>query len=260
MRTFANSRGLKPVLRGKELCRSSRRPSESPCSCRSAVPSKGHHFGSMPVFPRVARNPGESVPAEEVVTADDTGPTPAAPTPAPAPPVSPPTPPPPRACSVSSGPSYSPTGTIPVTASGGRKRASFSLAASFASAAGTPPSCCEVRQEIKWDDAFHTWNGGPPHSGFPSSASANTWIEDRDTADKRYGHRSGPHSDPVSGCGDEYKSGSTQDQANGDTYCGRDTPGGPDTMTGQFQFRLKVIDTCNASSVKATSSVITINW
>jgi hypothetical protein len=138
------------------------------------------------------------------------------------------------------------------------------MAATFGTAFVTEPprrpSCCEVRQYIKWDNAFHTWMGGPPHSGFPSSATADTWYEDRDTRDTRYGHRSGTHSDPGSGCADEYRTGSVQDQASGDTYCGRDTPSGPSDMPGKFMFQLKVIDTCNGNAVKASSSVITINW
>ena len=165
-------------------------------------------------------------------------------------------------CSVSTGPSYSPSGTIPVVSSGGAKSAPFSFSAAFDTDASTgkKPSCCEVHQFIKWDTAFHTGNGGPPHSGFPSSAAANTWIEDRDQAGKRYGHRSDGFSDPIGGCGDEYKSGGTRDQANGDTYCGKDAPGGPSSLTGQWQFRLDAVDTCNGNSVKASSSVITINW
>jgi len=167
-------------------------------------------------------------------------------------------------CYVDTGPTYTPTGSIPVTNTGGRKRATFNFAATFGAAYVTlpprKPSCCEVRQYIKWDNAFHTWRGGPPHSGFPSSASANTWYEDRDSSDKRYGHRSGTHSDPIGGCGDEYKTGSSRDQANGDTYCGRDSPNGPSAMTGKWSFQLKVIDTCNGNAEKASSTVITVNW
>ena len=162
-------------------------------------------------------------------------------------------------CSVRSGPSYTPSGTIPVTTAGGRKRATFDLAAAFDTdtATGKKPSCCEVRQFIKWDRAFHTWRGGPPHSGFPSSAAADTWIEDRGAAGFRYGHRTNPG---VAGCGDQYKAGATQDMANGDSYCGRDTPSGPTTMTGKFQFRLDVIEACAGGTTKTSSPVITVNW
>jgi hypothetical protein len=151
---------------------------------------------------------------------------------------------------------------VPVVKSGGRKRAPFKFNARFATNAltGATPSCCEVRQFIKWDSAFATWAGGPPHAGFPSSTPADTWIEDRDVNDKRYGHRSGTHSDPIAGCGDEYKSAWRQDQADGRKYCGRDSPGGPEALTGQWQFQLKVIDTCKGDAVKATSDVITVAW
>lgn len=171
-----------------------------------------------------------------------------------------------RECSVASGPSYAPTGTIPVTTTGGRKQASFDFAATFNDSSwwqfwsSADPSCCEVRQYIRWDSAFQSWRGGPPHSGFPSTSPANVWIEDRDSADKRYGHRSGVHSDPIAGGGDEYTLGGVRDQAHGDHYNGRDAPGGPSTMTGQFQFKLAVVDTCNGDAEKATSPVITVNW
>jgi hypothetical protein len=167
-----------------------------------------------------------------------------------------------RNCHVASGPTYSPTGAIPVTTSGGRKRAAFTFSAGFGSDASTgrAPAACEVRQYIKWNKAFQDWRGGPPHSGFPSSATHGNWYEDRDSGDKRYGHRSGTHSDPIAGCGDEYKTGTTQDQANGDKYCGRDGPNGPTALTGKWDFQLKVIDTANSNAVKASSSIISINW
>ncbi len=118
-----------------------------------------------------------------------------------------------------------------------------------------------MRQYIKWDKAYETSKGGPPHSGFGWFASAGNWYEDRDADDKRYGHRSGSHSDPIAGGGDEYTTGGVQDQLHGDTYNGRDTPTSPVARTGQYQFKLKVLDTCGLfNTVKATSPVITINW
>lgn len=167
-----------------------------------------------------------------------------------------------KSCKVASGPTYSPTGTIPVTVDGERKKASFTMAASFTKddAANNAPSCCEVRQYIKWDKAYQDDVGGPPHSGFPSGATHGTWYEDRDDADTRYGHRSGTHSAPAADCGDEYKTGDARDQANGNKYCGKDNPKAAKTRKGQFEFQLKVIDTCNADAEKAVSSVITIKW
>jgi hypothetical protein len=133
------------------------------------------------------------------------------------------------------------------------------MASDFAAVAARP-GCCSVRQYIKWDQAFHNWHGGPPHRGFPANATFDTWYEDRDAADKRYGHRNDNFSDPIAGCGDEYLTNGVRDQANGDHYCGRDRPNGPAAMTGTWQFQLKVIDTCNGGVVKASSPIITINW
>jgi hypothetical protein len=127
-------------------------------------------------------------------------------------------------CEMKSGPAYTPTGDIPVDFSGGQARASFDLNASFATnpATGAVPSCCHVRQYIKWDQAFANKAGGPPHAGFPAATAPNTWIEDRGPDDtERYGYRSGPHSVPFPDCGDEYKTGARRDMANGDRYCGK---------------------------------------
>lgn len=162
-------------------------------------------------------------------------------------------------CEIVSGPSYTPTGTIPVTLAGGRKKAAqWQMAAQFRNDASrdVAASACEVRQYIKWDAAF----GQVPHSGFPAGSSADTWYEDRDTAGTRYGHRSGSYSAPMAGCFDEYLTGTTRDQANGDKYCGKDAPEGFSTDTGSWQFQLKVLDVANGDAEKGSSSVITVNW
>jgi len=251
--------------RSSLLPRQTRQPTGETAREDSCAPPLMHDFSRIRVG-STTRNPSDSPGEDEDTTVGEMADTAPAdvPTPAPAPPVFPPQPPPPAStdkCSVKSGPDYTPSGTIPVNPVGSKKTASFSLDASFdTSGTGVKASCCEVRQYIKWDQAYHNSKGGPPHSGFPSSAKPDTWIEDRDTADKRYGHRSGSHSDPQPKCGDEYKTGSSQDMANGDVYCGKDNPTVSSSRTGQWQFQLKVIDTCNSSAVKASSSVITINW
>ncbi len=160
-----------------------------------------------------------------------------------------------------SGPAYSPTGDVPVTFSGGQASASFDMAASFVNdpAQNKLPSCCHVRQFIKWDQAFADYRGGPPHAGFPASTKPNTWIEDRGPDDtERYGYRSGPHSVPFPDCGDEYKTGAKRDMANGDRFCGNDVPHVPDNAEGQFKFQLVVFD--SPGRPVARSSVISVTW
>lgn len=280
---------------------------------QSPAPSL-HRTAHSPHPGLTARNPRGEESADEILTANGGGAAPAGPAPAGPGPAGPAPAAPAGSgaaaakCTVTSGPSYSPSGTIPVTTAGGRKSAAFSFSASFANATGplerlglgirtggatgfgigayflgvgaipgailggliggiaglggsdSKASCCEVRQFIKWDRAFATANGGPPHGGFPAGTAPDTWIEDRDAADKRYGRRSGPFSDPIAGGGDEYTLSGAQDMANGDEYRGRDGPGGPDTLIGQWQFQLKVVDTCDGDAEKASSSVITVNW
>jgi hypothetical protein len=233
-------------------CGCERRAEEDP-----TTRARGHDFGRMRVD-AATRAPNGAAAEDELLTKEGDP----APAPKPAPKKEEEKKPPAKSCKVASGPTYTPSGTVPVTKSGGKKKASFKMAASFTKAAADAhdPACCEVRQFIKWDEALEKYKGGPPHSGFPSSTKHGTWIEDRDENDKRYGHRAGTHSDPIAACGDEYKTGATRDQASGDKYCGSDAPEGPEAVKGQYQFQLKVVDTCNADAVKQSSSIITINW
>ncbi len=168
------------------------------------------------------------------------------------------------ACHVKSGPTYSPSGPLKATKSGSRKTSPlFNLAAEFENDTpnGKCPNSCQVRQYIKWSESFHKQWGGPPHSGFSSSSTWDTWYEDRNSANNmRYGHRSGKYSFVGATCSNEYKKGSTRDMANGDKYCGTDQPSGPSTNVGWYKFKLKVIDTDNSNAVKATSSELRLNW
>ena len=250
----------------------------------------------------VSRNPRAEVPTGEEVMSQAPAPAPAS-APAPAPPPAPPA----QKCTVTSGPSYSPGGKIPVTTSGGRKRASFNFSASFGEAHGalgrlglglrtgastgagigayflgvgalpgaliggliggiaglagsdSASSCCEIRQFIKWDATAAAALGGVPHGGFPSGTPADTWIEDRDSAGTRYGHRKGSFS--ALGPGDQYTTNGVADAAKGNEYQGNDGPNGPTAvMQGEWQFQLKVVDPCQGDAEKASSSVITVPW
>ena len=163
---------------------------------------------------------------------------------------------------VKSGPRYSPQ--VPTVAVvGTRKETSFRFNAEFESdpAKGIFPSCCEVRQFIRWNAAAVTSWGGPrvPHGGFPATHPANRWIEDRDSSNNRYGHRSGPFSDPTTD--DQYlDSSGKRNQAYGHIYRGRDMPFGPATDAGQWRFLVKVIDVCKGGRTIGKQDVIRINW
>jgi hypothetical protein len=252
----------------------------------------------------ISKNPSDEVPTGDEVLSQAPAPAPApaaAPAPAPVPAA------PEQKCTVTSGPSYSPSGSIPVTAAGGRKSASFDFSAFFGEAHGaaqrlglglrtglttgagigafflgvgalpgallgaiiggiaglagsdSAPKCCEVRQFLKWDATAAAALGGVPHGGFPTATPADTWIEDRDSAGTRYGHRSGPFS--ALAAGDQYTTNGVPDAANGNEYRGHDGPAGPTAkMQGEWQFQLKVVDTCHGDAEKASSSVITVKW
>jgi hypothetical protein len=160
------------------------------------------------------------------------------------------------------GPTYTPVGKIPSKIEGGYKKFPFSFAAKFADkpAEGVLASDCSVRQYIKWDQKFADSIGGPIHAGFTAGMAVDTWHEDRDANDFRYGHRSGVHSDPSPNGDEYYKSGGQQDMANGQFYRGRDTPSIPVSagLSGKWQFKLKVIDTSAADATLSESSVISL--
>ena len=79
-------------------------------------------------------------------------------------------------CVVKSGPTYTPSGTQTPATSGGNKTVPFDFTAVFEHdpSKDINASCCWVRQNIKWDAAFATHYGKPPHKGFPSSAASGT--------------------------------------------------------------------------------------
>ena len=170
---------------------------------------------------------------------------------------------------VSQSPRYAPAGPINVPAAANRST-HFDMSAEFRSdpGSGVFPSCCEVRQEIQWDAAFaaafNAAGGGlVPHAGFDPADPADTWIEDRDTADARYGWRTGRHSDP--GPGDQYvDSTGRQNQAFGHRYEGEDNPeitGVPAaTSVGSWRFRLGVYDMCNGNRLLEYSPTLVVNW
>jgi hypothetical protein len=258
-----------------------------PCACGGPVgagrtsPPRGLAPSRLPVGESRRRNTDGESPAQ-------------APTPAPAPGVFPPNPPPPPmpapkppapvepapppkqpapapdapkdVCKVAAGPAYAPSGRVPFKNTNGLKVADMSLSASFATDASkhVRPSCCEVRQFTKWNENSDSQNGGRAPKDFPSDAKPDTWYEDREfvnlVGDTRYGHRSGPHSNPAPNCGDEYKTANKQDMANGDKYCGHDNPQTTELSGSVWSFQLKVVDVCNDEAEIAKSPVDTIVW
>jgi len=94
------------------------------------------------------------------------------------------------------------------------------------------PNCCEVRQ-------FYSWKNGPPDlpQFMPrKNFKPNTWYEDRDSDDYRYGRRTGPHSKPGSGHG-------FADFYSGNEYFGEDSP--VIHHDDIYSFMLTVVDVCN---------------
>lgn len=162
-----------------------------------------------------------------------------------------------------SGPRYTPSSTITPPLIGGEKNAFFRMRAEFKNDPANKifASCCEVRQYIRWDSASAAaMNNGIPHRGFPAGLAPNTWIEDRDKYNKRYGYRSGPRSDP--GTFDQYlDTNGIRNQAFGHRYSGSDSPGGDVVLlAGSWRFRLQVIDVCNGNRVIGNRDYVRINW
>jgi uncharacterized protein DUF4157 len=165
-------------------------------------------------------------------------------------------------CVVKSGPTYSPNGTQTPAAVGGSKNVPFDLTAVFEHdpGKGINASCCWMQQNIKWDKAFAKHYGKPPHTGFPSGAAADTWHEDRDTAGKRYGHRTGSHSECIPDNHYEDAKGNNDCSA-GTVYKGHDAPGGPSgLLKGVWDFELSVVDICNGNAQVGGTDTLKINW
>jgi len=167
-------------------------------------------------------------------------------------------------CRVVSGPTYHPMTALtpPPVVAGGGEQAIFTFDAEFANdpANGEFASCCEVHQFIRWNPAFAAAApGGPPH-GFPAGAAADTWIEDRDAAGLRYGHRSGPFSENVDI--DHYSDNTGRNLAFGHLFHGRDTPQTP-RGTGEWRFFVQAFDVCSGKRVgsgDAATDYLTIRW
>jgi hypothetical protein len=164
---------------------------------------------------------------------------------------------------VEAGPTYNPTGTIAPPVVGGNQQATFRFNARFKHdpVNGVYASCCEVRQKIRWDAASAAaMPGGIPHGGFAAGSGANTWFEDRDAANNRYGHRSGPFSDPQNF--DQYiDTNGRRNQAFGHIYRGSDSPGGPAAiLAGSWRFRLSVVDVCNGDTEIGGQDFVRVNW
>ena len=166
---------------------------------------------------------------------------------------------------VKRGPRYNPAGPINVPG-GAVRQATFNMFAEFDSDLANKffPSCCEVRQDIRWDATFVASSvaqpGGlsVPHTGFPATHPAGRWIEDRNqTNTLRYGHRARFNR----GNGNQYLDTSgRQNLPFGHIFRGRDTPSGLVTDQGSWSFRLRVIDVCNGNRLLATSRTLILNW
>lgn len=167
-------------------------------------------------------------------------------------------------CKVVHGVTYQPGAPAVVPVGGGGETAHFAFNAEFQNdpAAGVFPSCCEIRQFIRWNAAAAAGFGptAVPHAGFPAGTPADTFIEDRDAANHRYGHRSGPLSDPQPF--DQYLDATgARNQAFGHLYRGSDDPQVPPGATvGEWQFYVKVVDVCHGEVRKGDDSLIHINW
>jgi hypothetical protein len=159
-----------------------------------------------------------------------------------------------------SGPTYTPSGTIKATKSGGKKNATFKLGAEFENdpANGIDASAGEVRQYVKWSSAADI----PNHAGWtPKSAySAKTWYEDRDDVGKRYGHRTGTYSECASINHYVDKKGA-ENCATGEVFDGRDDPmDGSGAKTGTWDFELRAVDTGDSDKQIGTPAQVTVDW
>jgi hypothetical protein len=164
---------------------------------------------------------------------------------------------------LASGPTYRAAMSLtPPVDAAGQQTTGFSFSAEFKNdpVNGVFASCGEVRQFIQWDAASAAaLPGGRPHAGFPAGSAAGTWIEDRDTANLRYGHRRGRHAESIAG-NSYIDTRGNRNAAFGHIFRGRDFPGGPDPLlAGQWRFFVRAFDVCNGNKVLGTD-FLRITW
>ena len=156
------------------------------------------------------------------------------------------------------GPTYSPSGPLKATKSGDKKTVTFDLAAEFEHdpLKGIYAQYGQIRQYIQWPKG----EDPPNHAGFkpPGDFSPNTWYEDRDGGDKRYGHRSGAHA--VCLDTDHYLNTTGEEDCEaGPVYKGTDEPGFDASRTGKFMFELRAIDTSQGDKQLGSVASITVD-
>jgi len=163
-----------------------------------------------------------------------------------------------KKCRVELGPSYSPAGSIRAQPEGRSKMAEFSLEARFVHdpANNYCAGCCEVRQYLKWSSDSNAPNG--PQWAPASAFAPNTYYEDRDVNDRRYGHRDNEF-DIIDGY--EGPPG-TSNQLCGTRYWGFDRPrDASGKKTGFWTFKLEVIDVCPLGGGRVVASAeVQIQW
>ncbi|WP_285597972.1 hypothetical protein [Kineosporia sp. NBRC 101731] len=103
----------------------------------------------------------------------------------------------------------------------------------------------EVRQLIRWDQAFEVSHQGPPHAGF-AGLQANVWHADRDVAGNVYGDRNAPgtHLEDAYYAAPACRQ-ADMDQANGRYYRGHDLPAVESRYHGRWDFMLEALDVSN---------------
>ena len=126
-----------------------------------------------------------------------------------------------KCCGVKKGPEYNKEGEIK-----GNKK--FKFSAEFENDAAHDPKCCEVHQ-------FISSNKVPLHKGFPADMKADTWYEDRNQTNNRYGHRR--KDDPF------YTPPQDANRYSDNGFSGWDQPQGWPAGT-IFKFYLVVVDIC----------------
>jgi RHS repeat-associated protein len=144
-------------------------------------------------------------------------------------------PPPPCKCGLKVAPEYDKGPSVP-------GRTTFSWHATFMNDETHKPTCCEVRQ-------MTSWNGAAPPWFQPPDTRPNTWYEDRDQQNHRYGRR------PPSTYSDLHPG---FDWYSGDNYDANDTPAMWADET--VKFKVIVVDVCNGGSTIHESKTLFVNF
>lgn len=154
----------------------------------------------------------------------------------------------PKTCGLKSFPGYDKGGQVL------RPNVEFSWSTTFLDDKDHDPTCCQVRQYVRWNREPSLYLKTPSKAFKAPENKPGHWYEDRDSLDYRYGRRSGPHADPHPDPAVEIFTK--------DSDTAYDQPKGWYAIGFEEEFQLRVYDVCQKPEKRIATSdkTIRVRW